>query len=210
MRDDETALATGGSRLGEDAARWNGERPVERASADLAVARERLDRDLISEQLPRALLDLRAGSGALVRAVRERKGFAVGCEPDDGLRDLATRAFQVDLHASISAVMEEDPATYTEVVAYGLIEHVIDPDGLLAISRRLLVPGGHLVLETHSAESRNFERLGNAWCWANPHRVAHLYTGSELVEVVERHRLKTVDLFSPDEDTVVIIARAVG
>jgi SAM-dependent methyltransferase len=98
-----------------------------------------------------SVLEIGAGNGALLAHLRAL-GFEqlIGIEPS---REAATSA-PSDLRALIR-VESFDPARlpaahFTLIVANQTLEHVGDPQGLLAAARGLLKPGGALMIVSHN------------------------------------------------------------
>lgn len=73
-----------------------------------------------------------------------------------------------------------------------VIEHVDDPTRLLRDCRRLLRPGGTLVLVTPNAASFGHARYGRAWLSLDPPRHLRLYTPAALERVVRAAGFATV------------------
>ena len=198
----------GASQPRSDDGRFRGDA---HSSADLdrSAALERLARDLPESRSAQVLMDLRAGSGALVRSARDRGMFADGCEPDARLREAARRDHQVELWSTQPEDVELAPGSLGAAIAYRLFDHVIDPAPVLDKIHALLFRGGHLVVgcntiysfgAAHAPKERHFGALD----------VAHLYDGYDLAALIERHHFKMIDLHWPTEDTVVVTAEAIS
>lgn len=117
-----------------------------------------------------------------------RNLFDVGCF-DGGLMDLATQSglgtwgleFQgpaAELAAkrhpgriktgALEGLDPPDGIVFDVVTAIGLIEHLREPETLLAFARKALRPGGILVVQTPNARSIPARTLGRYWPCSRP------------------------------------------
>jgi SAM-dependent methyltransferase len=138
------------------------------------MARERVE-DLLRllDQLPTAvgqgrptrphqrLLEVGCSTGEFLLAVREE--FLVsGIEADPAAAVVATSR-GVDCFCGAIAEARFPPDSFDVAVLYHVFEHFRDPRGELRQLRRLLRPGGVLVLETPDVETVWFRLLGARW-----------------------------------------------
>ena len=100
---------------------------------------------IVAAASPRSTLDLACGRGHLLGLLAERglPGLA-GVDVYDDVDDPRWR-YQA---ADVTGRLPFDDASFECVVAGEIIEHVPDPDGMLREIRRVLVPGGLLVVST--------------------------------------------------------------
>lgn len=116
------------------------------------------------------LLDVGAASGILLKEAAARGLDGVGVEPS---RALAQRARDNGLvvYDGVLPHPELDDATFDIVTLIDVVEHVADPITLLAECRRVLGPGGRLVVVTPDLGSVAARALGRRW-WHR--RLAHV------------------------------------
>jgi len=103
----------------------------------------------------RRLLDLGAGDGFVSARLAAAGGAAVGVSVDVGApAPLAPPDRPVSqVTARLPGPLPFRSGVFDVVVTLETIEHVLDPDGLLEEARRLLAPGGTLVLSTPRLDS---------------------------------------------------------
>jgi SAM-dependent methyltransferase len=101
------------------------------------------------------LLDLGAGDGYLTSRLAAAAGAREAVAVDVGSpAPLAARVGPVSqVAARLPGPLPFPDATFDVVVTLETIEHVLDPDALLAEAHRVLVPGGSLVLSTPRLDS---------------------------------------------------------
>jgi SAM-dependent methyltransferase len=101
--------------------------------------------DLVADAAPAATLDVACGRGYLLDRLADR-GLA-GLHGVDVFEDVASARWSYTA-ADVTGGLPFEAALFDCVVAGEIIEHVPDPDRLLVEIRRVLRPGGTLVLST--------------------------------------------------------------
>lgn len=160
--DDELAVAYAGFYRPESG-RFSG--PLDRV---LRAGRSRLAGRLDAIAPPGPVLDVGAGDGTLVDALRATGREAVGLEPYGSRADLVA-AQPADLLDGGEA------GRYAAVVFWHVLEHLRDPSPQLAAAARLLAPGGVLVIAVPNAASLQARLFGGSWLALDPPRhLTHL------------------------------------
>lgn len=116
------------------------------------------------------LLDVGAASGIFLNLARAAGYRVQGIEPSSALADDAERLFGLKLFRG-SAEQFPGGENFQVVTLLDVLEHVTDPNALLAALARLLAPGGVLVVSTPDIGSLPARLLGGRW-WH--YRVAHI------------------------------------
>lgn len=138
--------------------------------------------------LPAALrgrvLDVGCGSGDFLVHMRALGWEVAGVEPDPEAAQVARTALG---GADIRTGELEDaafPESSFDAIALGhVLEHVPAPGATLRACRRLLRPGGCLVLATPNTASLGSERFGASWLHWDPPRHLHLFNRATLSRV---------------------------
>jgi SAM-dependent methyltransferase len=111
------------------------------------------------------VLDVGAGDGSLVDALRARGRVATGLERTHARSDFRT--------GSLADV--EDPQA--AVVFWHSLEHLPNPGEAIHHAARLLVPGGVVVIAVPNTESLQAEAFGDRWLHLDiPRHLVHLNT----------------------------------
>lgn len=116
-----------------------------------------------------SLLDVGAGSGNLVKAALDLGFEAEGIEPSVWLQREAEKRSLPVRRGILSDISEE--SRFDLITLVDVIEHVVDPMGLMAEIRRRLAPGGMALIVTPDCGSVPARLLGRKW-WH--YRVAHV------------------------------------
>lgn len=127
---------------------------------------------------PGRVLDIGAGGGHWLELARDGGWLAAGAEPDPIARaGMIARGF--DARASSEEWLKEGQ-TFDFVTMNHVIEHVHDPNGLLAIAFRLLTPGGQLFVETPNIDASGRDIYGRDWLALDSPRHLLLFNRTSL------------------------------
>jgi ubiquinone/menaquinone biosynthesis C-methylase UbiE len=112
---------------------------------------------------PGSLLDVGAATGFFVEQARAVGWDAIGIEPSEWAAAYARDKLGVEVHAGTLESMQFPDASFDVVTMWEVIEHLPDPRVTLAEVRRILRPGGMLVLSTPDAGSLAARLSGRRW-----------------------------------------------
>lgn len=171
----------------------------------LKVARRRLSRiNALLRQPPAAIrvLDVGCSRGSFL-AAGARLGFRMeGIEPAPGMA-AAARAQGLNAHTGLLEDIGFAAASFDAVTLFEVIEHLKEPLALLRECRRVLKPGGLLVLSTGNTASWTVAAMQGRWdyfhiakdgghiSFYNPRSIALLASRSGFaVERIETARVK--------------------
>lgn len=100
----------------------------------------------------RRVLDIGCGGGLLSEAMAARGARVTGIDPGEAAIRTAREHLagqDVEYHAcTLESFADKEPAPFDIITCMELLEHVPDPDALVARTASLLKPGGHLFLAT--------------------------------------------------------------
>lgn len=121
------------------------------------------------------LLDVGAGSGKLVRYLRQHGVEALGIEPAQPLfkKFLADDAF-FEMKTLDEYLASATKGAFDVLLFCDVIEHVERPDILLCEASALLRPGGLLVVSTPDVQSVLARLIGKWWHYFNRYHLSYL------------------------------------
>lgn len=184
---DETDLASGYER-GYGPYELPQVLPLTPPSSRVAALQDRLrrywhlvDGNATIDRLPMVgrVLDVGAGQGENVAWLRDRGHDVVGLEPNPRAVEICrARGLPVIQGSLESAELETE--SFDTVLLSQVIEHLTDPVASLGVVRRLLRPGGRVVLLTPNVEGFPARLFGLEWAhWHVPYHV-YLYGPGQL------------------------------
>jgi 2-polyprenyl-3-methyl-5-hydroxy-6-metoxy-1,4-benzoquinol methylase len=116
---------------------------------------------------PGRLLDVGCAAGFALTALREVGYDVFGVELSQPMSEVARRRIGADrIHCGTLDEIEQRrifAGPFDVITLFDVVEHVEDPIALLACARRLLAPGGIVVLETQNVGSLFARILGVRW-----------------------------------------------
>lgn len=165
---------------GEEGAKFHA--PFERL---LALGARQEARELAALLPPtcRRALDVGCGRGVLLQAMRELGVDAEGVE-----RSAQAAAGGHGARVHIAAELRDallPGAAYGLVVFRHVLEHLDDPLEALREARRLLVPGGSLVVEVPDRASLQARAFTSAWFHLDIPRHLHHFSGASLTRALD-------------------------
>lgn len=140
------------------------------------------------------LLDVGCGNGVFLARMRKLGWDVVGVEPDGQAADIARRQFGLEVFEGTLEQAGFPDRSFEAVSLSHVIEHVYDPAALLRECRRVLKPGGKLVIVTPNTNSLGHKVFRESWRGLEPPRHARLFHPEGLVSCVGRAgmQVKTV------------------
>jgi 2-polyprenyl-3-methyl-5-hydroxy-6-metoxy-1,4-benzoquinol methylase len=145
------------------------------------------------------LLDVGAGSGALVERMRGLGWRAEGLDFDSRSVS-AARARGLVMHEGGLTPGRFAAASFDAVTMSHSIEHVHDPLAWLTEAKRILKPGGRLVLATPNAKSFLHRRFGQHWFALDPPRHLYLFNRAAMAELLRRAGFTDFRIFTSVRD----------
>jgi SAM-dependent methyltransferase len=115
------------------------------------IARGTLLADNLADRLPPRgrLLDVGCGVGGLMKPFLDRGWSGAGVDPDEkAIAHGASLGFPVTVQAAED--LDVEPEAFDLIIITGSLEHVYDPNAVLARCRSAAAPGSLLLLEGHA------------------------------------------------------------
>jgi 2-polyprenyl-3-methyl-5-hydroxy-6-metoxy-1,4-benzoquinol methylase len=145
---------------------------------------------------PGRLLEVGCGSGAFLRAAARQGWEAVGLDIDPGAVAAACKAPGVQARVGELTEQAFPTGSFDAVVMNNVIEHVHNPVELIAECRRVLAPGGRLVVVTPNMAAYGHEVMGPDWRGLEVPRHLYVFTAPALVHLARRAGFEDVRSFS--------------
>jgi SAM-dependent methyltransferase len=153
----------------------------------------RLVRSLARYRTTGRWLDIGCGRGTLLRAAGAEGWEAVGTEIAPAVVD-SVRALGLDARLGLTQELDLPSGGFDVVSAIEVLEHVRDPDVLIAEAARLLRPGGAVCITTPHSRGISRRLLGTDWSAVAPPEHLQLFSSAGIRSVLSRRGLRTVSL----------------
>jgi len=155
-----------------------------------------IDKAVEAHPRARTLLDVGAGAGLLIAEARERGLDAVGIEPSRSLVEHAQRAGDIQLLQGVLPHHGLADRRFDVISLVDVLEHVIDPVGLLRHCAALLSPDGVMLIVTPDVGSLTARVMGARW-WH--FRLAHVgyFSRPSIERAAAEAELSVVSAFRP-------------
>jgi SAM-dependent methyltransferase len=140
-------------------------------------------------------LEIGIGGGAYLRALRGEGWTVDGVEMSAALSDRA-RGDGFTVHTGTAEdVLPGLPAdSYDLVAMWHVIEHLTDPRGVLSEIRRILKPGGRLLLELPNYDGYARAVFGSYWAALDLPRHLYHFTPATLAVLLQRVGFRPTDI----------------
>lgn len=140
------------------------------------------------------LLDVGCGNGEYLDRMRQLGWEVVGVEPDGSAACIARERLGLEVFAGSLEGAKFPDECFDAITMNHVIEHAGDPIGLLRECRRILKPGGKLMVITPNIQSLGRRILKEAWLHWDPPRHLFLFALHSLRLSAERSGLDVQDL----------------
>jgi 2-polyprenyl-3-methyl-5-hydroxy-6-metoxy-1,4-benzoquinol methylase len=137
------------------------------------------------------LLDVGCGNGTFLARMKDLGWQCAGIETDEVAARFAREHFGLDVQPGTLRGAALPDAGFDVITLSHVIEHVHSPNDLLLECRRLLRPGGRLIVLTPNTRSLGHRVFGRAWRGLEPPRHLHAYHPQVLRATVEAAGLRT-------------------
>ncbi len=152
--------------------------PIRRANFDISVF-------FLKAKPNGRLLEMGCGGGAMLKLMKEL-GWQVEGVDFDPAAVAHARESGIQVHLGTLAEQKLPDEAFDAITASHFIEHLPDPLRELQECRRLLKPGGMLVLLTPNAESWGHGIYQTDWRGLEPPRHLHIFTPASLAGMCRR------------------------
>jgi 2-polyprenyl-3-methyl-5-hydroxy-6-metoxy-1,4-benzoquinol methylase len=131
------------------------------------------------------LLDIGCGNGTLIGILKQRGFDVVGVDTSAEASRVAAEEYGVKVIVGSLHDAQFESAAFDVITLFHVMEHVTNPHDVLAEVRRVLKPGGALVLQVPNIDSWQFRWFGARWYGLDIPRHVIDYTARGIVGLVE-------------------------
>jgi 2-polyprenyl-3-methyl-5-hydroxy-6-metoxy-1,4-benzoquinol methylase len=149
-------------------------------------------RMFLLELSPGRLFDAGCGDGQFIHLMAQHGWQGTGIDFDAAAIETGRQKYGLNLSVGDFQTAQITEGEYDAVTMSHVIEHVTDPIASLDKCRRLLRPGGRLVVTTPNNRSLGHQRFKQCWRGLEPPRHLHIFAPNLLGECARRAGLKVI------------------
>jgi 2-polyprenyl-3-methyl-5-hydroxy-6-metoxy-1,4-benzoquinol methylase len=142
------------------------------------------------------ILDVGCGCGDFLAKMRESGCDVTGVEPDSQAVKTAREHFGLNVYESTLENLAFPDNTFDAVTMIHVIEHLANPLVTLQECRRILKPGGKLIVVTPNIESLGYKMFKDRYVHLDPPRHLCLFSSHTLRNSAERAGLHVLELWT--------------
>ncbi|MBY0478516.1 MAG: class I SAM-dependent methyltransferase [Chitinophagaceae bacterium] len=137
------------------------------------------------------LLDVGSGTGTFVHTMSVAGWNVVGLEPDAAARAVALKKYNCDIYPSEELFMLP-ASTYDAVTMWHVLEHVHRLDEYIDQLKKIVAPGGKLIIAVPNYTSYDAEFYREDWASYDVPRHLYHFSPKSMRMLMERHGLKVI------------------
>jgi 2-polyprenyl-3-methyl-5-hydroxy-6-metoxy-1,4-benzoquinol methylase len=121
--------------------------------------------DLIERYIPQKgkIFDIGTAGGSFLGVANKRGWNVTGCEPSKWLAEWGSRHYNITIHPGTVFDLNLKEGSFDVVTLWDVLEHTPDPKAVLQECRRILKPGGILVVNYPDIGSSIARLMGRKW-----------------------------------------------
>ncbi|MBI3817707.1 MAG: class I SAM-dependent methyltransferase [Planctomycetes bacterium] len=112
---------------------------------------------------PGRVLDVGCAAGYFLSVAKANGWNCTGVEVSPLVAKFARERYQLDVREGALTEQHFEPASFDLITLWDVVEHLPDPVAILREARRLLAPGGKILIETQNVRSRFARWMGPKW-----------------------------------------------
>ncbi len=143
---------------------------------------------------PGRVLDIGCAAGFFLRVMRDESWQVTGLEPSEPIRNKAQQALGAgNVRAALLHEAGFEAGSFDLITLWDVLEHIPDPVAAISEARRLLAPGGKLLIETQNVNSRAAKVLGSRWQHYKHAEHIYHFNPETLAAILDRAGMRVLE-----------------
>ena len=139
-----------------------------------------------------SLLDIGAGVGAFLHAMKQKGWTVRGIEPDAGAREQARKMYSLDLE-NTDILHQLEPQQYDAITLWHVLEHVHQLHPYVERLKSLLKPGGRIFIAVPNYEAADAGIYKPFWAAYDVPRHLYHFTPRSMETLMKIHGLNLIE-----------------
>ncbi len=139
------------------------------------------------------VLDIGAGTGAFLAEMAGAGWQVTGLEPDSGARKMAFERYQLNFEEP-GNLFAQSAGTFDVITLWHVLEHVHQLHEYIGQCRKLLVPGGLLIIAVPNYTSVDASLYGASWAAYDVPRHLYHFSPQSLRELLSMHDFRLTQM----------------
>jgi 2-polyprenyl-3-methyl-5-hydroxy-6-metoxy-1,4-benzoquinol methylase len=139
------------------------------------------------------VLDIGAGTGAFLAEMVGAGWEVTGLEPDPGARKLAQERYHLNF-AEPEKLFTLAPASFDVVTLWHVLEHVHQLQEYIALCKKILVPGGELIIAVPNYTAADAVSYGASWAAYDVPRHLYHFSPSSVRHLLSLHNFRLTSM----------------
>lgn len=136
-----------------------------------------------------SLLDIGSGTGAFLHYMKQVGWEVTGLEPDAGARQNARDLYNVESR-SVEELFTLTPGQFDCITMWHVLEHVHNLHGYIEQIRKLLKPGGALLIAVPNYTSTDARIYGQDWAAYDVPRHLYHFSPQAMDMLLQQHKIR--------------------
>lgn len=136
-------------------------------------------------------LDIGSGTGSFVNTMQKAGWNTIGLEPDNNARKKGVELYNVDIYPADEFTMLPE-STYDAITMWHVLEHIHQLNETVEQLRKLLAPGGKLLVAVPNYTSKDARHYKKHWAAYDVPRHLYHFSPSSIRQLMENHGMKVV------------------
>jgi SAM-dependent methyltransferase len=136
-------------------------------------------------------LDVGSGTGTFVYTMEKAGWSSIGLEPDEKAREVAVKMYKADIFPA-EHLFSLPESTYNAITMWHVLEHVHRLDDYILQLKKLLAPGGKLIIAVPNYTSADAKHYGKYWAAYDVPRHLYHFSPASMRQLMERHGLHVI------------------
>ncbi len=138
------------------------------------------------------ILDIGCGTGELLKKFKNNGWDAIGIEPDSDAREFAKTKNKIEVF-DLNELEKFGDKKFDVISMWHVLEHVPNPNQRIDIIKKILKPGGIIIIAVPNIESKDFLHYKKFWAGLDVPRHLYHFSSKSISNLIRKYNLKIIE-----------------